>query len=948
MDRIDSRRPVPRAPSTSSLALVLALVGALALPGCAVWPPALSVAAPTPAPAHMTGAALAGAGRVASGDRAAAVSGAVAVQSLPALPPGAPPHFAMVVKDAKKTEGLFTLWQKDDKVWIELKPEDFDKPFFLSPKFKTGIGEAGLYGGLMARSWGESYGKPQIVQFRRVHNQVQMIAVNTAFAARPGSPESRAVAAAFSPSLLGSSPVLSQPEPESKAVLIDANGLFVSDMLGVSMLLQRTYRQGYGFDPRHSTITALRGTGDEVVFEVMNHYATPAISTMSAGLVGGAPRMPSSLPDARSLFVTMNYSLAKLPDQPMRPRRADSRIGHFTTAISDFSDEFQRSPRQHFVNRWRLEKKDPAAALSEPVKPITFWIDRTIPEKYRGAVESGILEWNKAFERIGFKNAIVVEVQPNDAKFDTLDFGHASIRWMTNSNPSFGAIGPTHVDPRTGEILDADIGFESLSSRTMRALRSQVIGSELSIDAGAAPGQAAAPQRLQHDAASCDYASQAAEQMSYALDVLEARGDLAPDSPEAEAFVLAYLKDTTMHEVGHVLGLRHNFRASTAYTDAQLDDVAFTREHGNTGSVMEYAPVNLPRPGMKGGTPFQTTLGPYDYWAIEYAYKTFPPGTTPAQEKAELAKIAARSNQPQLAYGTDEDNFLGVDPDVLQFDLGSDALVFAKKRIDIARDLLKRQETRVLEPTQDYSVLRRSVSYALRDVQRAAAALGRQIGGVRTLRDFPGSGRDPLTPVPAAQQRAALDLLTGSLLSADSFRISPALARKLAPDFQERTDAVFEGLPDASVQTDFSLDDMVLSLQRGLLAQLMSDTVITRMIDSEAKFQPGEAFRVSELYNRLDKAVWSELRAPRGDIAPLRRELQRQHVTYLSALLVHPGVLSRSDARSLLRVEAASLVKRLQAASRRPGLSDEARAHLVDSAETLTQALDAKMLRASL
>jgi hypothetical protein len=398
-----------------------------------------------------------------------------------------------------------------------------------------------------------------------------------------------------------------------------------------------------------------------------------------------------------------------------------------------------------------------------------------------------------------------------------------------------------------------------------------------------------------------------------------------------------------MHEVGHALGLRHNFRASTAYTEAQINNLAFTREHGNTGSVMEYAPINLPRPGDKGGTPFQATLGPYDYWAIEYAYKPI----APQQEAQELAKIAARSREPQLAFATDEDNFLGVDPDALQFDLGSDVLAFAKKRIEIARDLLKRQEQRELKPTEDYSVLRRSVSYALRDVSRAAAALARQIGGVRTLRDFPGSGRDPLVPVPAAQQRDALDLLARGLLSADSFRISPALARRLAPDFQERTDAVFEGGALAAVQTDFSLDDMVLSLQRALLAQLMSDSVISRILDSEAKAaRPAEAFHLSELYAKLDGEVWSELDARRGDIPPLRRELQRDHVNRLASLVLRPSSYSRSDARSLLRVQAQALLERIQKAAKRPGLSAEAKAHLADSADTLQQALAAKLVRA--
>ncbi|MED5618668.1 zinc-dependent metalloprotease [Ideonella sp. BN130291] len=915
------------------------------LTGCAAVSNLVAVATtpPAPAPAHLTGTPV----PAAPGASAPVVTlaSAAPVAATPPLPPGSPPHFANVIKDARKTEGLFTLWQKDEKVWIELRPEDFNKPFFLSPKFASGIGEGGLFGGTMTRSWGEAYGKPQVVEFRRIHNQVQMIARNTAFVAKAGSAEALAVKAAFSPSLLGSSPVVSQPHPEHKSVLIEANGLFVSDMLGVGMLLQRNFHQGYGFDPRHSAITALRGKADEVVFEVMNHYATSSIASSSGG-GSGAPVVPGGLPDARSLFVNLHYSLGRLPEEPMAPRKADPRIGHFTTNVNDFGDDLARSPRVRYVNRWRLEKKDPAAALSEPVKPITFWLDRTIPPKYREAITAGVLEWNKAFERIGFKNALVVQVQPENADFDTLDMGYASIRWMTNSNPQFGAIGPSHVDPRSGEILDADIGIESLSSRSIRSVRAQVLGKALM---SAWPGlleNGGAVAAHAHDPLQCSYAQHAGEQMDYALDVLEARGDLAPDGPQAQQFVFDYLKDTTMHEVGHTLGLRHNFRASTAYTEAQLSDPQFTRANGNTGSVMEYAPINLPRPGDKGGTPFQTTLGPYDYWAVEYAYKPFAPGTTPEQVQAELARIGARSREPQLAYATDEDNFLGVDPDAVQFDLGSDVLAFARKRIDIARDLLKRQEARELKPTEDYSVLRRSVSYALRDVSRAAGALARQIGGVRTLRDFPGSGRDPLTPVPASQQREALDLLIRGLLSADSFRISPALARRLAPDFQERTDAVFEGDAMASVQTDFSLDGMVLSLQRALLGQLMSDTVISRIVDSEGKSRPGEAFHVSELYGRLNAEVWSELAARKGDIPPLRRELQRDHVNRLASLVLRPSAYSRSDARSLLRSEAQALLTRINAATKRPGLSVEAKAHLADSAETLSQALAAKLVRA--
>jgi hypothetical protein len=875
---------------------------------------------------------------------APAVSSAAAAASAAAAKPlspaaqaaGALRPFADVVKDAKRIDGLFTLWQKDDKVWLELKASDLGQPFFMSPKARSGIGEGRFYGGLM--------GDELVVEFRRVHNSLQLLAKNVEFIAKADTPTGRAVDAAFSPSLLASTSVLSQLHPQRQTFLVEANALFVNDMLGVGTQLQRTYRQGYSLDSRNSAITGVRATPELVVIETLNHYATGSIQTPQPGMSPGgpSPSVPRSLPDPRSLFMGLHYSLAKLPEQPMAPRKADARVGYFTSAVMDFTDDLARTPRQRFVNRWRLEKKDPAAALSEPVKPITFWLDRTIPEKYRAPITAGVLEWNKAFERIGFENAVRVDVQPENADWDTLDFGRASIRWMTNSSPAFGAIGPSHVDPRTGEILDADIGVESLSSRNQRALRAQVLTTRAaSTDDHDHAAHAPAQNWKGRALAFCEFGDQAAEQLSYALDVLEARGDLDPSSPEAEKYVYDYLKDVTMHEVGHTLGLRHNFRSSRIYTDKQLSDPAFTAAHGITGSVMEYAAVNLAAPGTpkdKLPAAFNTTLGPYDYWAIEYAYKPLPPGA----EAAELSKIAARSADPQLAYGTDEDNFLGVDPESLQFDLGADVVAFAKKRVGIARDLLARQEGRQLAADQDYSVLRRSVSFALRDMGRAANALTRQIGGVRTLRDHAGSGREPLLPVPAADQRAALDILAAGFLSADSFKISPALQRRLAIDYQERTDAVFRG--EEAAATDFSLASQVIELQRGVIGKLLSDAVAARLLDSESK-SPKDALRLSELYTRLDKSVWSELGTP-SDIPALRRELQREHVNRLAGMLLRPSSLSRADARSLMRAQAKTLLTRIDAASKRKNLGPEARAHLQDSADTLSQALGAKLQRA--
>ncbi|MEO8805805.1 MAG: zinc-dependent metalloprotease [Burkholderiaceae bacterium] len=858
--------------------------------------------------------------------------------------PGGPPPsslqtFAAVLRDTQKTEGLFTTHRREERVWLELQPEDFGKPFFLAPKVTTGIGEAWLFGGLFEDA--------RLIEFRRIQNQVQMLVRNARYQAPAGTPEARALAAAFSPSLLASAAVVSQPHPTSKAVLVDLNSLFLNDMLGRAVDLQRTYRQGYGFDPRNSAITAVRGKPDSVVIEVLAHYATGSIVAPQFGAPPGSPvpTVPRSVPDPRSLFMTLQYALTRLPEQPMAARRPDPRIGHFTSTLQDFGSDTARSSTVRQINRWRLVKKDPAAAMSEPVKPIVYWLDRSIPLQYRDTIRAGILEWNKAFEMIGFTNAIAVKVQPDDADFDTFDPGLAAVRWMSNSGPSFVAIGMSHVDPRSGEILASNIAIEAFAARARRAQRAQVLPPNTIdwrrlLQAAAEPGDTPAHDHL--DPNRCEYADLAGQQLAYGLDVLAARGELAPEGPEAQQFVLDFLKETTMHEVGHTLGLRHNFRASRVYSDHQLSDPEYTRSRPLAGSVMDYAPINLAAPGAAPVAPFQATLGPYDLWAIEYAYKPI----AAADEKAELARIAARSSEPELAYATDEDNFLGIDPDALQYDLGSDAIAFARKRLAIARDLFKRQESRALPPDEDYATLRRSLDFAVADAATAVGVLSRQIGGVRTLRDYPGSGRDPLQPVPALVQREALDVMSRSLFAADSLVVSPALQRRLAPDFQERGEALYGG--EGSVATDFSLTQRVLGLQRALLGQLMSDSVAARIIDSQGKAaQRGEAFQLSELYGRLEHDIWSEL-GGLGDIGAPRRELQREYINRVSAMLLRPSPSGRADARSLLRSKAQALLPRVRGASQRSGLSADARAHLQDCADTLSQALSARLLRSGL
>ena len=525
---------------------------------------------------------------------------------------------------------------------------------------------------------------------------------------------------------------------------------------------------------------------------------------------------------------------------------------------------------------------------------------------------------------------------------------------MTNAQPSFGAIGPSHVDPRSGEILDADIGMESLASRNVRAARAQILGRPVAD--WAALMQISSDERLAQlmaqratgdgfDAmASCQHGDMAAEQLAYAMDVLEARGEVDPDSPEAQQWVLDYLTDVTMHEVGHTLGLRHNFRSSRIYTDKQMSDPEFTRANGLAGSVMEYAPINLARPGEPATFAFQTTLGPYDIWAIEYAYKPLPAGPRPQEEAAELQRIAAAATSRNWPTAPTRTTSWASTPKACTSTWATTRWPFANKRLDIARDLFKRQESRQLKTTADYAVLRRSLSFALRDAGRAVGVVARQVGGLRTLRDFPGTGRDPLQPVPGREQRRALDLLVRNVLAVDGLSVSPALQRRLAPAFDERGDALFEG--DGSVSTDFSVAAQVLDMQRALLAHLMGDGLAQRILDNEGKLDlQADALHLSEVYSQVSNAIWSDLEG-RGDIPLARRELQREHVNRLATVVLRPGSMSRADARSLLRVGAIELADRLEAAARRKGLSAEARAHLQDSALTLKAALAARLDRA--
>jgi hypothetical protein len=829
------------------------------------------------------------------------------------LPTAAPRPFVDVVRGAQYLPGFLGLYQKEEKVWIELRPDQFDRPMFMSVNLPNGIGERGIYGSQMGMS--------QVVIFHRVGNLVQMIAKNTEYSAKGGTPQALAVQQAFSDSLLAVAPVASGPNVLSKSVLVEANALLFGDIPAMSTRLETAFRMPYAMDPRNSSFLTLRSDEAMTGLQVNAHFFVPRIAARPAVVptvplaLLSLPAPPSTLPDPRSMFLGFYYSFMPLPAQAMHGRPADDRIGHFVSTSQDYSDDVTPTTAVHLVDRWRLEKQDPAAALSEPKQPIVYWIDANVPEKYRESVRQGVLAWNEAFERIGFKNAIVVRQQSDKDKFDTMDARHASIRWFVGSDVGF-AIGPSQVDPRSGEILDADIGMSDVFARGAR----RMVGED-SFDLS--------PPPTGEDR--CDYMAESAQEMGFALDVLESRGTMDMGSPQSDAVAQAYVKSVIMHEVGHTLGLRHNFRSSTIYTLKQLQDPEFTKKNGMAGSVMDYTPFNLSLKDEKQGEYVTSALGPYDYWAIEYAYKPIEP----AQEKDELAKIAARSNEPLLAFGTDQDaGGFNMDPDVNVFDLGSDPLAYFQRRLTISRELWDRVQNRTLKPGESYEVLRRSFDYGFQQFARTLPVVVKYVGGVTYLRDHAGTGRATFTPVPLPRQREALLMLTNSLFKVDSFKFSPDMISRLGSDhFSTR------GRPDVSV------GGRVLSLQASALDQLMSDAVAIRLIDSQEKVANRKlALGLPELYVTVQDSVWSELKSGK-DINGMRRNLQREHLKRLVASLLRVSAGMPADVRSLQRENALRLQRDLHSAMARP-VSIEAKAHLSESYETLGQALKASMLRA--
>jgi hypothetical protein len=901
------------------------------------------------------------------------------VPGLPGLP-DAPekkfPDFDKLVKGAKEYDGLFKLFHKDETLYAELKQQQLNKPFLCPMAIARGMGMGG---------YTLNFDEQWVLLFKKVsETKLHLIRRNVHFKAAAGSPVAKAVETTYTDSVLMAIPIRSI-HPGRQGILIDLGDIFMTDFaqLGIG-----------GMDRNRSTWHKIKAFPKNVEIQV-------------AATFGGGGRFffgDDSVIDPRGTTLVLHYGLVELPEGGYQPRLADDRVGYFLSAVKDFSNDSKDTSFLRYVNRWRLERADTDPKnknkLSVPKKKIVFWIENSVPFEYRPYVREGILEWNKAFEKVGFRDAIEVRQQEGE-DFDPEDINYNTFRWITTG---YGfAMGPSRANPLTGEILDADIIFDADMIRYWKQ-EAKLLGANrlspeetpsligairhgwglsglpvrqgsLNWDArqeAGAKGQG--PERVdprarlwavQQGVCQCGpcmryelgLASMALAAQSKDKDKDKKGGDAVPEELIGQA-----IKMVVMHEVGHTLGLRHNFKASTMLKNEELHDTSITRKKGLAGSVMDYLPVNLAPKGVKQGDYFTTTIGPYDYWAIEYAYKPLSGGTD--GELTKLQEIATRGALPGHDYGTDEDLYGTSDPLINAFDLGADPMKFAMDRMLLAEELMKTLSTKVVDKGESYQRVRQAFSMLLGQYGNGAYLVSQFVGGEHAHRDHRGDpkGRDPLVPVKAARQRLALEFLQEHILNDQHFKFPPELLRKLATERWMH----WGSSSGFGSSVDYPLHDRILRIQRIVLEQLLDGSTLRRIQNNALKVNADEQpLQISEVFRSLTDGVWGEYPAKgakeskKARASVIRRNLQRQHLKSLSTMILGEREGGRGffiffgsgggpvppDAKSLARMHLREIQGRIAGAlaAKDAPPDDTTRAHLEECRERIGRVLNASL-----
>lgn len=754
------------------------------------------------------------------------------------------PTIASFVEDSVAVPGFFDLYQERNNgtVYLRIPADQLDQELIYTATVTDGVVETGLFRG--------QYRDNKILKLQRHFDRIEVVQPNTRFYFNPESPLSRAADANAPDAVLAVMDIVAQDMmekagegPTPSAVLVDFTPVLLSEKLTqIKPAKKPDAKPG-------KALTLGKLTSDRSKIVRLASYPdnalvhTNLVYEIAAPLVSGG----DDVTDARAITASVQHSFIKMPDAGYEPRLDDYRVGFFTDRVTDMTSR-DPAPYRDVINRWHLVKKHPEMAVSDPVEPIVWWLENTTPLEFRDMITRAALRWNSAFEAAGFSNAIVVKQQPDDADWDAGDIRYNVLRWTSSATPPFGGYGPSFSNPRTGQIIGADIMLEFA-----------FLTNRLRIQNLLQPDDSAHDVSPEHH---CSLGAQMQADYVFAQQALlsaNAEPQLSERLTEDSIYMLI------LHEIGHTLGLTHNMRASQLQPD--VFDTQAVETRGLSGSVMDYEAVNVAPQGKTQTWFYQKRPGPYDVWALQYGYGDY--------SDTQLRALLARSTEAELVYGNDADDMRrsgnGIDPHINIYDLSSDAIGYAEMRLAHLRTVQDRLPEQYRG--QSYQGLVNAFAALMSQYRRSGGVISRYVGGIHIDRQPPNaSGRQPYTPVSAAQQRRAMDALNRYLFAPDVLQGAEPFLVRLQP---QRRGFDFYGKPE-----DPKIHEALLGAQKSVLSHLLHPTTLQRLVDTQ---RYGGQYSAHEMLQTLSDGLFAADLA--GNVNSYRQNVQIEYVGMLEAAM---------------------------------------------------------------
>jgi membrane-bound inhibitor of C-type lysozyme len=707
---------------------------------------------------------------------------------------GGAPSYDDIIAAATTQEGVFKVHQIEDSWLWELPADLLGKDMFWYAELSQVPVD-------YVPSINNTTVGARMVRFVRRGNVIDVLDLSNPLSKRETSPRDAedqptsdekhqpvqvAIAQSASPALILSFPIIAEG-PEG-SVIVDATQVFSNEIPDFSPTINLALSQVPvdGVVPDRSYVAEMRAFPENVdVASYLTYARTP---NPLASILGAATPSTAS--------IMLRHSITKLPEDPMTPRYADPRVGYFTTEYDDYSGEDANGvATRKLIQRYRLEKQDPSAEISDPVEPIVYYISPEVPDKWRLYFKQAVEDWQPAFEAAGFSNAIVALDAPSpeeDPDWSPFDTRYSVIRWL--AQPLANAQGPNIHDPRTGEILAAHV-----------LIWADVL-----------------------DTAEEWYFTQAS--------AVDEQGRTLPLDEELMGRIMRYV---VSHEVGHTLGLRHNHRASQVYTIEQLRDPEFTAANGTSPSIMSYGRFNYIAQPEDGVTNLIPQIGPYDHFAIAWGYAPIEGATSPEDEVETLDQWAARQlEDPRLVFGG-EDAAATVDPNVLTENLGADRIEATRLGILNLERIMGYIVDSTTDLGSDFSQLEKMYNAVLGQRETWLRSVTKLVGGVEESRTLAGRGGDQFNRVSPERQRAAVAFLMENLETPAAF-LPPEVLNQIAPVDAIKPlltsqanilgalldDAKFDQLTDAEAlnpENAYTAVELLADIQAGLFSELSTD-----------------------------------------------------------------------------------------------------------------------------